>query len=220
MFKELVKLTSSKSTGLDNLPARFIKDGANVLKIPITFIVNLSISTFIVPKDMKIARVKPLYKKSSSLEAGNYRPVSILSIVSKILEKSVHSQLVNYLDHNNILYEFQYGFRSKYSTDTCLIHLFDYLKGNTSKGLFTGMPLLDLQKAFDTVDHERGKATKTKIGPVYHGNLKFNIQMNNRPIYHHLDLLYNRWSAFGLYAARIGSYNVQNLCRTAKLRKL
>ena len=83
-----------------------------------------------------------------------HRPVSILSIVSKILEKSVHSQLVTYLDHNNILYEFQSGFRSRYSTDTCLIHLFDYLKGNTSKGLFTGMLLLDLQKAFDTVDHE------------------------------------------------------------------
>ena len=154
VFRELVKLNSSKSTGLDELPARFIKDGAKVLKIPITFIVNLSISTSTVPEDMKIARVKPLYKKNSSLEAGNYRPVSILSIVSKILEKYVHSQFVNYLDHNNILYEFQSGFRSRYSTDTCLIHLFDYLKGNTSKGLFTGMLLLDLQKAFDTVDHE------------------------------------------------------------------
>ena len=154
MLKELLKLNSSKSTGLDELPARFIKDGANILKIPITFIVNLSITTSTVPEDMKIARVKPLYKKNISLEAGNYRPVSILSIVSKILERSVHSQLVKYLDHNNILYEFQSGFRSRYSTDTCLIHLFDYLKGNTSRGLFTGMLLLDLQKAFDTVDHD------------------------------------------------------------------
>ena len=154
VLKELLKLNSSKSTGLDELPARFIKDGANVLKIPITFIVNFSITTSTVPEDMKIARVKPLYKKNSSLEAGNYRPVSILSIVSKILERAVHTQLVKYLDHNNILYEFQSGFRSRYSTDTCLIHLFDFLKGNTSRGLFTGMLLLDLQKAFDTVDHD------------------------------------------------------------------
>ena len=136
------------------LPARFIKDGTNVLKIPITFIVSFSITTSTVPEDMKIARVKPLYKKNSSLEAGNYRPVSILSIVSKILERAVHTQLVKYLDHNNILYEFQSGFRSRYSTDTCWIHLFDFLKGNTSRGLFTGMLLLDLQKAFDTVDHD------------------------------------------------------------------
>ena len=120
VLKELLKLNSSKSTGLDELPARFIKDGANVLKIPITFIVNFSITTSTVPEDMKIARVKPLYKKNSSLEAGNYRPVSILSIVSKILERAVHSQLVKYLDQNNILYEFQSGFRSRYSTDTCL----------------------------------------------------------------------------------------------------
>ena len=63
---------------------KFIKDGANVLKIPITFIVNFSITTSTVPEDMKVARFKLLHKKNSSLEAGNYRPVSILSIVSKI----------------------------------------------------------------------------------------------------------------------------------------
>ena len=62
--------------GLDDIPARFIRDGAPILKIPITFIVNLSITSGTVPGDMKVARVKPLYKKNSSLEAGNYRPVS------------------------------------------------------------------------------------------------------------------------------------------------
>ena len=154
VYKELLKLNPSKSTGLDEIPARFVRDGASVLKIPITFIVNLSLSSGKVPHDMKVARVKPLYKKNSSLEAGNYRPVSILSIVSKILEKCVHSQLHQSLDSNDILYEFQSGFRSKYSTDTCLIHLYDYLKTKTSKGLYTGMLLLDLQKAFDTVDHD------------------------------------------------------------------
>ena len=154
MYKELLKLNPSKSTGLDEIPARFIRDGASVLKIPITFIVNLSLSSGKVPDDMKVARVKPLYKKNSSLEAGNYRPVSILSIVSKILEKCVHSQLHQFLDSNDILYKFQSGFRSKFSTDTCLIHLYDYLKTKTSKGLYTGMLLLDLQKAFDTVDHD------------------------------------------------------------------
>ena len=154
VYKQILNLNPVKSTGLDDIPARFIRDGAPVLKIPITYIVNLSITTATVPDDMKVARVKPLYKKNSSLEAGNYRPVSILSVVSKILEKSVYTQLVHFLDENNILFEFQSGFRSKFSTDTCLIHLFDYIKSNTSKGLFTGMLLLDLQKAFDTVDHD------------------------------------------------------------------
>ena len=102
---------------------------------------------------MKIARVKPLFKKNSPLDVGNYRPVSILSIVSKILERSVHLQLSNFLSENNLLFEFQSGFRDKYSTDTCLIHLLDHIRDNNAKGLFTGMVMLDLQKAFDTVDH-------------------------------------------------------------------
>ena len=73
--------------------------------------------------------------------------------MSKILERSVHLQLSKFLSENILLFEFQSGFRDKYSTDTCLIHLLDYIRENNSKGLFTGMVMLDLQKAFDTVDH-------------------------------------------------------------------
>ena len=79
-----------------DIPARFIRDGASILKIPITFIVNLSITSNTVPYEMKVAKVKPLYKKNSTLEAGNYRPVSVLTIVSKILERSVYTQVVNF----------------------------------------------------------------------------------------------------------------------------
>ena len=135
VHKEILNLNPAKSTGLDDIPARFIRDGAPILKIPITFIVNLSITSGTVPDDMKVARVKPLYKKNSPLEVGNYRPVSILSIVSKILERSVYSQLSEFLDSNNLLFEYQSEFRSKFSTDTCLIHLLDYIKGNSAKGL-------------------------------------------------------------------------------------
>ena len=154
VYKELCNLKIGKSTGLDGIPARFLRDGAEVLKIPVTFIINMSISEKTVPSDLKLAKVKPLYKKNSSLEVGNYRPVSILSIVSKILEKAVYTQFEAFLINNNLLYEFQSGFRSLYSTDTCLIHLQDHIKMKSSKGLFTGMVMLDLQKAFDTVDHD------------------------------------------------------------------
>ena len=83
----------------------------------------------------------------------NYRPVSILSVVSKILEKAIYVQFEKYLNNNNLLYSQQSGFRSKHSTDTCLIDLMDYLHTNVSEGKYVGMVLLDLQKAFDTVDH-------------------------------------------------------------------
>ena len=69
------------------------------------------------------------------------------------MERCVYNQLLEFLQENNMLYELQSGFRGKHSTDTCLIHLFDFIRNNNSKGLYTGMVLLDLQKAFDTVDH-------------------------------------------------------------------
>ena len=80
IYKELCQLNTGKSTGLDGIPARFLKDAAKVLKIPITFIINLSISSHTVPDDLKFAKVKPLFKKNDRLKPENYRPVSILSI--------------------------------------------------------------------------------------------------------------------------------------------
>lgn len=106
-----------------------------------------------VPDDLKSARVVPLFKKSDKTEVGNYRPVSILSIISKVFEKVVYDQIESYLNDKKLLYKFQSGFRTRYSTDTCLIHLTDFLKFQMDKGNLIGMVLLDLQKAFDTVDH-------------------------------------------------------------------
>lgn len=154
ILKELRSLNVTKSTGLDNIPPRFLKDGAEYLVKPILHIVNLSIEQNVVPNELKYAKVKPLYKKGSKLEVGNYRPVSVLCSVSKILEKSVYMQLVNYLDANDLIYHLQSGFRGNYSTETCHIHLMDYVREQTAMGNFTGMLLIDLQKAFDTVNHD------------------------------------------------------------------
>ena len=101
----------------------------------------------------KFAKVRPLYKKNKKTEVENYRPVSVLSIVSKILERAVHMQLEKYLTDSNILYSHQSGFRKQFSTDTCLINLMDYINNSISEGDYVGMVLLDLQKAFDTVNH-------------------------------------------------------------------
>ncbi|CAG2214938.1 unnamed protein product [Mytilus edulis] len=153
IFKQLQQFNPSKSTGLDGIPSRFLRDGSSILAKPITYIVILSITSGIVPEEMKTARVCPIFKKNSRLDVGNYRPVSILIVVSKIVERFVYSQLEKYLVENDLLYNLQSGFRSAYSTDTCLIHLLDHIKNETAKGLYTGMIMLDLQKAFDTVDN-------------------------------------------------------------------
>ena len=97
IYKELCKLNPPKSTGTDNILARFVKDAASVFKKPIVHIITLSIEKNIIPKDLKNARVVPLFKKNKRSEVGNYRPVSVLSVVSKILEMAVNTQLEDYL---------------------------------------------------------------------------------------------------------------------------
>ena len=94
-----------------------------------------------------------MFKKNDKTEVGNYRPVSILSIVSKVLERVVYDQMEEYLNNKDPLYKYQSGFRRQFSTESCLLHLTDYIRFEMDKGNFVGMILLDLQKAFDTVDH-------------------------------------------------------------------
>jgi hypothetical protein len=153
VLKLLLKLNVTKSTGCDNISARFIKDGAHVIVSPLAYVVNLSLRTSNVPDDFKTARVVPLYKKGDCNQEGNYRPVSILPVVSKIFERLVYNQVYDYLCDHNLIYQYQSGFRSSFSTDTALTYLCDKIRFNMDKGLYTGVILLDLQKAFDTVDH-------------------------------------------------------------------
>jgi len=153
VFKLLKNINVGKATGLDNLPAKFIRDGGPVIGSAFSHIINLSFYHGSLPNDLKSARVVPLYKKNSKTEPGNYRPVSILCVLSKIIERLVYNQLENYLISHSLLYELQSGFRTGFSTESCLIYLTDHIRRETDKGNFTGMVLLDLQKAFDTVDH-------------------------------------------------------------------
>ena len=153
ILKYLNNLSVNKSTGLDGIPCKFVRDSATIITCPLTHIINLSLIQGVVPDDLKSARVVPLFKKNDKCDVGNYRPVSILSIISKVFERVVYDQIESYLNEKEILYKFQSGFRKRFSTDTCLIHLSDYIKFEMDKGHFIGMVLLDLQKAFDTVDH-------------------------------------------------------------------
>lgn len=130
-----------------------MRDSAEVTSKILTHIINLSIQDGKFPGAFKTARVVPLFKKNSKTDVGNYRPVSILCNISKIFEHIVYEQVEKYVSEHDLLYELQSGFRPGYSTDTCLIHLMDYIKMQSENGNYTGMVMLDLQKAFDTVDH-------------------------------------------------------------------
>ena len=121
---------------------------------PISNIFNQSLETGIFPDKLKIAKIIPVYKKDNPHFFENYRPISILPALSKVLEKCVYNRLYSYLCINNIITNSQYGFRPNHSTMHALINLQDkaisFIKNNTfGIGIF-----LDLSKAFDIVDHE------------------------------------------------------------------
>ena len=99
----------------------------------------------------KAAKVKPVYKKGKDTEPTNYKPVSLMSILIKIIERVVYNQLIEHLEKHDILYKYQSSFRSKHLVNTCLAHLSNQILKGFESGKSTGMILIDLQKAFESV---------------------------------------------------------------------
>ena len=106
------------------------------------------------PDIFKISKVIPIHKKGSLLSLGNYRPISLLSNLNKILEKLVHSRLFDFFEDSQALYHLQFGFRKKHSTIHALIEITESVKRALDNGMIACGVFLDLQKAFDTVNHE------------------------------------------------------------------
>ena len=106
------------------------------------------------PSVLKIAKVIPIHKKQSKVDYGNYRPISLLSNIEKIIEKLMYKSLSNFLDINNLIYSLQFGFRQKYSTTHKLINLTESIRQTLDEGSFDCGIFVDLQKAFNTVDHK------------------------------------------------------------------
>ena len=92
VWREIKNLKTKKATGVDDIPARLIEDCANVICSPLTHIFNLSLTNAFVPDEWKIAKVTPIFKSGDQNDFNNYRPISVLPVVSKIMEKLVHKQ--------------------------------------------------------------------------------------------------------------------------------
>ena len=147
-------LNSNKASGPNSIPYRILFRLKNEISKQLADLFNLSFMTGIFPSVLKIAKVIPVFKKDSKLDYSNYRPISLLSNIEKILEKLMYKRLYTFLNNNNIIYNLQFGFRQQYSTSHALINITENIRkalddGNTGCGVF-----VDLQKAFDTVDHQ------------------------------------------------------------------
>jgi len=151
---QLKSLDIGKSTGSDDLSARFLKLSASIIAPVLTKIYNNSINTCIFPQEFKNAKVVPIYKKGLKNDKANYRPISILPIIALIFERHVSSHLKQYFENNNLFYSRQSGFRSNHSCQTAIVKLLDDWISAIDNNEIVGTLFLDLSKAFDLVDHK------------------------------------------------------------------
>ena len=153
MLKLVAMLDQNKATGLDDIPAYFIKSSIHSITPIILRICNMSIEHGIFPDMWKNARLIPIHKAETRTEQSNYRPISILPVLSKLLERHVANSYVKFLTENNVLLSCQHGFRPHHSCESTLILIYEHLLSNIEKGLINGVALVDFSKAFDLVDH-------------------------------------------------------------------
>ena len=142
-----------KACGHDNLPVKLLVDSAQYISNPLSYIFNLSLQLGQFPDLLKVAKVSPVYKKGDREQPGNYRPISVLPVLSKIFEKLVNNRLIEYLEKNNILYKHQYGFREGRSTKLAVTNLINQLVHYQDEGRVTVGVFIDFAKAFDTINH-------------------------------------------------------------------
>ena len=152
--KDQIKVINiNKSSGLENLSNRVLKDAFMTVPYRLTALINCSFETCIVPSAWKTAIIVPIFKSGDTKSVSNYRPIALTPTPCKIAEKLVHKHVYNFIDHHGILTDKQGGFRPGHSTLSSLAAFTD----DIARGLNVAMPtvaaFIDLSKAFDTVDH-------------------------------------------------------------------
>ena len=150
----LKSLDPSKSTGIDGISPKMLKLASEVLLPSLLQMINISLHTGVFPETLKDARVFPIHKGGPTEDPSNYRPISILLIVSKVIEKHVTKHQLAYLNKYKLLHEAQSGFRKYHSCQTALIKLTNEWLSQIDQGNVIGAIFYDLKKAFDVVDHE------------------------------------------------------------------
>ena len=143
----------SKACGPNSIPTNLLNEFSESLIGLLNSIINMSLIEGVFPNINKEADVRPSYKKGDRTRCENYRPISLLSNVSKIFECIMYSRLEDFLKSTDVLYKFQYGFRKQYSTNHALVSIVEKIRSALHKNMYSCGVFIDLEKAFDTVNH-------------------------------------------------------------------
>ena len=151
---EIIKELDNKSVGPNSIPVKLLKLIPDLIVVPLCEIIHLSFTTGIFPDALKISKVIPIHKEGATDDLNNYRPISLLSIFDKIIEKLMHLRLYSFLQTHNILYEKQFGFRKNSSTSLALNEIVEKIRQSIDNKKHGCGIFIDLRKAFDTLNHE------------------------------------------------------------------
>ena len=152
--KMITDIKSKSSFGHDGVSSILLKHLSPEIHKVLTCIINQSLMTGIFPESLKIAKISPIFKKEDPHLTDNYRPISLLPVISKVFEKIAFKQVYEYFNKNKLLYKSQYGFRKKHSTELAGLEFNDKIVNYLDNGQLPLAIFLDLSKAFDTIDHD------------------------------------------------------------------
>jgi hypothetical protein len=154
IFTVIKSIESKNSRGYDKILTKILKISSNYIVFPVTYICNKIILSGIFPDRLKFSILKPVYKKGDKRNCTNYRLISLLTSFSKVFKKAIYIRLTDHLVNNELLAENQYGFRKGLTTENTIFKLINEIYNGLNNKMRTGSVFCDLQKAFDTVNHE------------------------------------------------------------------
>ena len=147
-------LSLNKSIGHDNIPPYYLRIATSILAPYLQIFIDFCFTKGVFPETCTIAKIVPIFKKGERENPSNYRPTSILTCFSKILERIIHKRLIGFFDKHGIVQHTQYGFQRNVSTNNALVDVVTQSFENINNNMYTGLIFLDLTKAFDAVNHE------------------------------------------------------------------